>query len=259
MKQQYDKQEIAQLLSKFMAGETSVAEEDVLAQYFRTHEVDDEWAEYKEMFALFDNGQVDIELATETSKQLNCADSDKLPKQPRAVKEKPKIVALRWLMVGIAASIALLVVFHLGRRTAEQPPLVAEKTVGTSPNPSKRGESQPAPQTINPTETTEQAIVAHHVPSQPAASTSQMHEPKVVMTAASKAANVSSTEDLANCIARLESEMEKLDDSVSSAQVERLIAADYRLQQMVNRIVGKQMEQAMNKILNDSTANYVSF
>ena len=53
--------------------------------------------------------------------------------------------------------------------------------------------------------------------------------------------------------------MNNLDDSVSSAQVERLIAADFRLQQMVNRIVGKQAEQAMNKILNDSTANYVSF
>ena len=35
MRQQYNKQEIAQLLSKFMAGETSVAEEEVLAQYFR--------------------------------------------------------------------------------------------------------------------------------------------------------------------------------------------------------------------------------
>ena len=62
MKQQYDKQEIAQLLSKFMAGETSVTEEEVLAQYFRTHEVDKDWAEYKEMFALFDNGEVDIDL-----------------------------------------------------------------------------------------------------------------------------------------------------------------------------------------------------
>ena len=50
MKNQIKKQEIAQLLSKFMAGETSVAEEEVLAQYFRTHEVDEEWAEYKEMF-----------------------------------------------------------------------------------------------------------------------------------------------------------------------------------------------------------------
>ena len=259
MKQQYDKQEISQLLNKFMAGETSVAEEEMLAQYFRTHEVDDDWAEYKEMFALFDNGQVDIEPEVETPKQLNSADSNKLPKQPQAVKEKPKIVTLRWLITGIAASIALLLVFYLGRSTAEQPTLVAEKTVRTSPNPSKRGESQSAPQAIIPTGTTEQAVVAQHVPTQPAASTSQMREPKVVMTTASQAGNASSTEDLANCIARLESEMEKLDDSVSSAQVERLIAADFRLQQMVNRIVGKQVEQALNKIQNDSTANYVSF
>ena len=244
MKQQYDKQEIAQLLSKFMAGETSVAEEDVLAQYFRTHEVDDEWAEYKEMFALFDNGQVDIELATETSKQLNCADSDKLPKQPRAVKEKPKIVALRWLMVGIAASIALLVVFHLGRRTAEQPPLVAEKTVVT------KDSVQPKHEAITPTGTTEQAVVAQATPTK---------RPIVQRSNASTADSALAAENLANCIARLEAEMESLDDSVSSAQVERLIAADYRLQQMVNRIVGKQAEQAMNKVLNDSTANYVSF
>ena len=259
MKQQYDKQEIAQLLSKFMAGETSVAEEEVLAQYFRTHEVDDEWAEYKEMFALFDNGQVDIEPEAKTNSQRPIANSQKPKSVPLAVKEKPKIVTLRWLMAGIAASIVLLVVFHLGRSTAEQPTLVAEKTVGTSPYPSKRGESQPASQAIIPTGTTEQAIVDHHVPTQPAASTSQMREPKVVMTTASQAGNASSTEDLANCIARLESEMEKLDDSVSSAQVERLIAADFRLQQMVNRIVGKQVEQALNKIQNDSTANYVSF
>jgi hypothetical protein len=53
--------------------------------------------------------------------------------------------------------------------------------------------------------------------------------------------------------------MEKLDDSVSSAQVERLIAADARLQEMVYRIVGKQAEEAMNKIQNDSTANYINF
>ena len=114
MKQPYDKQKIAQLLSKFMAGETSVAEEEVLAQYFRTHEVDEEWAEYKEMFTLFDNGQVDIEIEDGTSEQLNIADSSKLPKQLRAVKEKPKMVTLRWLMAGVAASIALLLELSLG-------------------------------------------------------------------------------------------------------------------------------------------------
>lgn len=248
MTQQYDKQEIAQLLSKFMAGETSIAEEEVLAQYFRTHEVDDEWAEYQEMFALFDNGEVDIEPEAETNSQRPKANSQKPKSVPLAVKEKPKIVALRWLMAGIAASIVLLVVFHLGRSTAEQPSLVAEKTVVT------KDSVQPNHEAIIPTERTEQAVVAQATSAKP-----QIHHTKVEPTVAPKAPAGSSPEDLANCIARLESEMEKLDDSVSSAQVERLIAADFRLQQMVNRIVGKQVEQALNKIQNDSTANYVSF
>lgn len=59
MKRPYDKQYIAHLLDKFMAGETSLNEEQTLVTYFRTHEVDEEWREYKEMFALFDSGQVE--------------------------------------------------------------------------------------------------------------------------------------------------------------------------------------------------------
>ena len=70
---------------------------------------------------------------------------------------------------------------------------------------------------------------------------------------------VGGAEDLAACIARLEAEMENIDDSVSAAQVEQLIAADVRLQQLVLRIVGRQTEQALNETLNDSTAGYVSF
>jgi hypothetical protein len=248
MKQQYDKQQIAQLLSKFMAGETSVAEEQMLAQYFRTHEVDDEWAEYKEMFALFDNGQVDIEPESETSRQLNSADSDKLPKQPKTVREKPKIVPLRWLMAGIAASIALLLVFYLGRSTAEQPTLVAEKTAVIQDS------VQPKHEAITPPVKTEENVVAQ-VTKQPVPQTARPAQP----LATTNSESPSAADNLADCIARLEAEMNDLDDSVNSAQVERLIAADARLQQMVNRIVGKQVEQAMNELQKDSTANYVSF
>lgn len=246
MKQQYDKQEIAQLLSKFMAGETSVTEEEVLAQYFRTHEVDKDWAEYKEMFALFDNGEVDIDLENETNSQRPISNSQKPKSVPMAVKEKPKIVTLRWLMAGIAASIALLLVFYLGRSTAEQPTLVAVENVVT------KDSVQPKHEAITPIGRIEDAVVAQAAPAKP--QTTKHPAPK---TANSESA--SAAESLADCIARLEAEMNDLDDSVNSAQVERLIAADFRLQQMVNRIVGKQTEQAMNKILNDSTANYVSF
>jgi hypothetical protein len=248
MKQQYDKQEISQLLSKFMAGATSTAEEEVLAQYFRTHEVDDEWAEYKEMFALFDNGEVDIELKAETSDQPNKDDNGKIIMLPKTVREKPKIAVLKWLMAGIAASIILLVVFHLGRSTAEQPSLVAESNV------TSKDSVQPKHNAVTPTQRTEETVVAQAPFAEP-----HLPHAKTGRTVTSDPDAASTAEDLADCIARLEAEMESLDDSVNSAQVERLIAADARLQQMVNRIVGKQAELAMNEIQNDSTTNYVSF
>ena len=118
MKQQYNKEETAQLLSKFMAGETSVAEEQMLAQYFRTHEVSEEWTEYKEMFALFDSGEVDIELETDTSEQLNVSDGGKIRMLPKAVKEKPKIVTLRW-MSAVAACALLLIGFFTMKKNGE--------------------------------------------------------------------------------------------------------------------------------------------
>ena len=113
MKRQFDKQEIAQLLSKFMAGETSLAEEQLLAQYFRSHEVDEEWTEYKEMFTLFDNGEVDIELEAETSEHLDYGDSGKVRMLPKTVREKPKIVA--------------------GQKQAEEKPVVAVKVERSTP------------------------------------------------------------------------------------------------------------------------------
>lgn len=125
MKRQYDKQEIAQLLNKFMAGETSLVEEQVVAQYFRTHEVDEEWTEYKEMFTLFDNGEVDIELEAETVERLNDSDSGMIRMLPKTVREKPKIVALRWL-AAIAACALLLLIFHFSQKQVEEKPIVAE-------------------------------------------------------------------------------------------------------------------------------------
>ena len=125
---QYDKQKIACILSKFMAGETSLDEEQLLAEYFRTHEVGDEWQEYKEMFALFDSGAVDIEPEEEAKHPTNFTDA-KVRKLPKAVNEKPKIVPIRWIMTGIAASVLLLLGFSLLTNDGEpkqQSPMVAQ-------------------------------------------------------------------------------------------------------------------------------------
>ncbi len=142
MKRQYDKQEITRILGKFMTGETSLEEEQMLAQYFRTHEVDDEWQEYKEMFALFDNGEVDIEAddgsnqafdddnADDGSNQAFDDDNEKVKILPKAVNEKPKIIPIWWLTAGIAASVLLLLALHYKGNDVkpEKQPVVAQHT-----------------------------------------------------------------------------------------------------------------------------------
>ena len=107
----YDKQEIARMLDKFMAGETSLNEEQMLAEYFRTNEVGDEWQEYKEMFALFDSGKVDIEPETEVVQPVSIS-GEKVKTLPKDVNTKPKIL-IRWMMTGIAASILFIIGFYI--------------------------------------------------------------------------------------------------------------------------------------------------
>ena len=60
-------------------------------------------------------------------------------------------------------------------------------------------------------------------------------------------------------ISLLEAEMEAVDDSVRASHLEKLIAADAHLQQLVNRIIKDEAEQAWNQQQKDSTANYINF
>lgn len=94
------------MLDKFMAGETSLNEEQVLAVYFRTHEVGEEWREYKEMFALFDNGAVDIQPETVEPSKHGAR---------HAVFGRAAVV--RWL----AAAAAVLVVLVMSTMQRERP------------------------------------------------------------------------------------------------------------------------------------------
>ena len=69
----------------------------------------------------------------------------------------------------------------------------------------------------------------------------------------------SSSERLQYYIAKLEAEMKNLDDSVKEAHLEKLIAADEHLQQLVYSIVNDKAEQTINELRKDSTANYSNF
>lgn len=52
-----DKKHIGELLEKFMSGETTIDEESILGEYFRTSkDIPAEWEAYRMMFAWFDDG-----------------------------------------------------------------------------------------------------------------------------------------------------------------------------------------------------------
>ena len=106
----HTQEEVGQLLEKFMAGTTTLEEEAQLAEFFRTHEVAGEWSTYKEMFALFDEGEVEVEEKKRTG---------------------------WWKYAGIAAAIVLLLslgfyLFHTNQ--PEKPELIAKTdTIKTAP------------------------------------------------------------------------------------------------------------------------------
>lgn len=84
---------IEQLIKRFLDGQTTVEEESRIAEYFRTHDVEDEWKAYKDMFAWFDDG-MPIQQETEKHKTRNS--------------KKAKIIA--FAMAAAAAIAALIII-----------------------------------------------------------------------------------------------------------------------------------------------------
>lgn len=89
----YSQQQIGDLLDKFMNGLTTVEEEAALSDYFSTHEVPQEWEDYRLMFDYFDRG-MEGELITQQEQ------------------ERPlmRLMGRRWWGIAAAAAIAALIV-----------------------------------------------------------------------------------------------------------------------------------------------------
>ncbi len=132
---------------------------------------------------------------------------------------------------------------------------------------------------INKVETKEQPVVTqHHVKQDITIKSEKQLQPQetsiVVSNVQPKHSNIvrkrhdsakeedtlsSPSERLQYYIAKLEAEMKNLDDSVREAHLEKLIAADEHLQQLVYSIVNDKAEQTINELRKDSTANYINF
>jgi len=108
---------IQQLIDRFMAGETSLDEEQQLARYFRTHDVPDDLLPYKQMFAYFDSGMDDRALTPQQ------AEADAAPSKRWARILLPAAAAAS------AAAVALLLVLTFWHRPA--PTNLAQNQSGT--------------------------------------------------------------------------------------------------------------------------------
>ena len=64
----YSQQQIKALLDKYMDGQTTVEEEALLADYFRSGDVPAEWEDYRAMFDYFDRGMEDGLVTVEQSR-----------------------------------------------------------------------------------------------------------------------------------------------------------------------------------------------
>ena len=95
---QYNREYINELLSKFMAGTSTLEEEDILSQYFTQSHIPAEWEQYRLLFA-----------ELEAMKPA----------------EKPKRLWLRWSVAAAVVVIALLAIWGSFNSPVDEP-LMAE-------------------------------------------------------------------------------------------------------------------------------------
>ena len=107
----YSQQDIATLLDKFMDGQTSLDEEKILADHFRSHDVPAEWEDYRAMFGYFDRG-MEGELVPEQAPRVSLT----------------KALGRQWWGIAAAAAIAVFIVgtVVLNRPSAPASPEIAE-------------------------------------------------------------------------------------------------------------------------------------
>ena len=133
----YTKEYIERLLVRFMDGETSIAEEDVLSEYFRiTKDVPEEWRDYQTMFAEWN-------LPLAPSKERGETEVQKAPTRWR-----------RWLGGSAAAAAVLLVLYvampsqHTQQTEQTQLPAIAQAVEEPQDSTSVGPRTGKAPQRI---------------------------------------------------------------------------------------------------------------
>ena len=165
----YSHQQIEALLNKFMDGQTTVEEEALLADYFRSGDVPTEWEDYRAMFDYFDSGM----------------EGDLAPvEQPRP--SLTRQMGHRWWGIAaaacITAAIVATVVLHSPTTTVvpETPPIASSEAqdqatpIGETQDVASLHETEPSPKTsfTRPVET--QNLASQVRPARPIRSTRRL-------------------------------------------------------------------------------------
>lgn len=220
-----DIQDIQQLLDRFLEGTSTLDEEKRLADYFRTHEVGEELSAYKEMFAMFDDGQVEVK------------------------KNKNRVIPLwAWYVVGtVAASIAI--VFFLNNQEGIVPsdtPLIAHVDTAQPKQPQQtQTDTIIIPMQERPTQLKPQDPVRqyHPRPSRPllAKQTPSMQ-------------SITEHEEITEASLLVESEDTQLYASTDT-MISQPLTVEERLEQQITRYM-RQMEQIRNDLAVMSEEEY---
>ncbi len=107
--------DIRTLIKRFMDGQTSIEEEDRLAEYFSTHEVDEDLQPYKQMFAWFDEG---MPLKSRLTSESAGKQATSQPSQDSQSSQLPRKIL--GLIAAAAAAIALLVLVALPKTEPQE-------------------------------------------------------------------------------------------------------------------------------------------
>jgi hypothetical protein len=163
----YSQQQIKALLDKFMDGQTTVEEEALLADYFRSADVPAEWEDYRAMFDYFDSGMEDYPVTVE---------------QPRP--SLTRQMGRRWWGIAaaacITAAIVATVVLHSPTTVPETPPIASNETqekatpIGETQDFASLRETEQSPETsiTRPVET--QNLASPSRPTRPIRSTRRL-------------------------------------------------------------------------------------
>lgn len=235
-----------QLTDKFMAGETSRSEEQQLAEMLKGGE---QSAEAMILLSM-------LEMPKAEPATSDLPDIDNSEEYDRIVNRRKRLaIVRRWAVAACIAAIVFLGGLLLGDDgTTEQPQGKPQQTAKAEqkvaqPVVEKKAEpvlqvvkEQPkavavAAKPVRPKQKTQQPIVA-----EPEETIVPMTTQEVKERLIAESGDVSYADSLEYYVDRVERELESVSDSLYLVRVQKVIAADEKLQKIVNRIIFESME-----------------